>query len=177
MLCCKDPHWGQAVSLARADSSVCMQVSVCPGTRKGTSSSGAQTEPCKQHGWLSWVSSRVQAPEHPPLAAPRGMLCSALRKQEWVLTAKRTAQSSMVRKRGALASPRAHTTPAPTLPRTATTSCGPRTTCQQPAETCLVKQICSSLLPAVKEGRILSAVLFFLPMCSQRNAKQSKRAN
>lgn len=168
--------WGQAVSLARQDSSVRMQVSVCPGTGKGTSSLGAQTEPRRQCGRLSWVSSRVQAPEHPPFAAPRGMLCSALRKQEGVLTAKGTAQSCMGRKRGAPASPRAHTAPAPTLPRTAIASCGPRTTCQQPAETCLVKQICSSLLPAVKEGRILSAVPFFSPHVFTKKCKTEQES-
>lgn len=117
--------WGQAASLARAGSSVHMQVSVCPGREKALTAWEPRQNHADNTGRLSWVSSRVQAPEHPPLAAPRGMLCSALRKQEGLLTAKGIAQSCVGRKRGAPASPRAHTAPAPTLPRTATTSCGP----------------------------------------------------
>lgn len=37
------------------------------------------------------------------------------------------------------------------------------TTCQEPAETRLLKQSCSSLLPAAKESKILSSVPFFPP--------------
>lgn len=63
------------------------------------------------------------------------------------------------------------------LPRTAFTDCSLWTTCQEPAETRLVKQSCSSLLPAVKEGKILSSVPFSSLTCSQIEGKNSKAAN
>lgn len=71
------------------------------------------------------------------------------------VTARETSQSCVCKKRGGEAFP-----PPAESPRTATTSCGSWTTCQKPAETHLVKQICSSLFPVGKESRVLSSVPF-----------------